>query len=310
MTRPELRMSFANAEALSREFESNLKHGRALLPEPSTLEVLSDCTLVVVHPDDARELALPAQVVMVSASGPVRGVGIELRPFDAGVREQLARFIEGVGAPRPQPTDAGSESAPRSEAADAVPGTVTGAVAQIDADPDPDAKASSETDSDAEAGAEASESNADADRDEHGASTDVQAQEGQLERMRNLSQSERQKLARRGELGERVLLERLYEKEVWGLLLHNPRITIPEIARIARKGSVPRPLLEQIADNNSWIQAPIVRRALLGNPRTTAESIQKLIRATPKHELKLMLKTTSYPIAVRDAARKALKPET
>ena len=55
---------------------------------------------------------------------------------------------------------------------------------------------------------------------------------------------------------------------------------------MARKGSIPRPLLELIVENNTWIQAPIVRRAILGNPRVSTEAIMKLLRMTPKHELR------------------------
>ena len=36
-------------------------------------------------------------------------------------------------------------------------------------------------------------------------------------------------------------LERLYGKQVWESLLHNAKVTVPEVARIARKGTIPRP---------------------------------------------------------------------
>jgi hypothetical protein len=134
----------------------------------------------------------------------------------------------------------------------------------------------------------------------------VQKQKARHERLRKLNQTQQQKIARRGELNDRVVLERLYGRNVWDSLLHNPKLTIPEVARIARKGTVPRPLLELIVDNNTWIQAPMVRRALLGNPRVSSEAIMKLLRITPKHELKVIHKTTTYSSQVRDMARKVL----
>ena len=76
---------------------------------------------------------------------------------------------------------------------------------------------------------------------------------------------------------------------------------------IARKGSVPRPLLELIVENNTWIGAPIVRRALLGNPRVSSEAILKLLRLTPKHELKSIQKTNTYSMQVREAAKRVLE---
>jgi hypothetical protein len=50
----------------------------------------------------------------------------------------------------------------------------------------------------------------------------------------------------------------------------------------------------------------MVRRALLSNPRVSSEAIMKLLRITPKHELKIIHKTTTYSSHVRDMARKVL----
>jgi hypothetical protein len=137
-------------------------------------------------------------------------------------------------------------------------------------------------------------------------SSGVQALSRQ-ERLRSLSPLEQLKVARKGELADRVMVERLYGKQVWEALLQNPRISLPEVARIARKGSVPRPLLEQIWENAAWTREPSVRRALLGNPKITGDAILKLLRQTPKHELKLLEKTTAYPNTVRETARKLLR---
>lgn len=126
-------------------------------------------------------------------------------------------------------------------------------------------------------------------------------------RLRNLSLAEQQKIAQRGEHQERVLLERLYGKLVWEALLRNPRITTPEVARIAKMGALPKPLLEIILGNGGWIQVPEIRRALLGNPRLAAEHIPKLLRLLPRHELKLLPSQTAYPQAVRDWARRLLR---
>jgi hypothetical protein len=144
------------------------------------------------------------------------------------------------------------------------------------------------------------------DPNEPRASTELQS-ENRQERLRTLNVTEQLKIARRGELSDRIVIERLYGKQVWAALLQNPRLTLPEVARIARKGTVPRPLIEQICDNAQWTKEPNVRRALLGNPKMTGDSILKLLRMMPKHELKVMEKATAFPISVRDAARKLLR---
>jgi hypothetical protein len=168
----------------------------------------------------------------------------------------------------------------------------------------------------AEAGPAEPDVDADADADPTNAetpdqadATDQQTQPARHERIRKLNATEQQKVARNGTYNDRILLERIYGRGVWEALLHNPKLTLPEVARIARKGTVPRPLLEYIVENASWIQAPIIRRALLSNPRLSGEAIMKLLRLTPKHELKIIHKTTAYSSQVREAARKALERE-
>jgi hypothetical protein len=127
------------------------------------------------------------------------------------------------------------------------------------------------------------------------------------ERLRNLSIAEQVKIAQRGQVAERIVLERTYGKTVWEPLLRNPRLTPPEVARIARMGALPRPLLELILANGAWLQVPEVRRALLANPGLGTDQILRVLRLVPKHELKIAATQTAYPIAVRDCARRLMR---
>lgn len=127
------------------------------------------------------------------------------------------------------------------------------------------------------------------------------------ERLRGLSLAQQIKLAHNGEVSERIVLERMYGKNVWEALLRNPRLTGPEVARLARMGALPRPQLEIIVGNGGWLQIPEVRRALLSNPRLGTDHIMKILRLMPKHELKLAAVQTAYPMAVRSVARTLLK---
>jgi hypothetical protein len=127
------------------------------------------------------------------------------------------------------------------------------------------------------------------------------------ERLRGLTLAAQLKVAVSGEQHERIVLERLYGKNVWETLLRNPRLTAPEVARIARYGALPRVLLEIILANNAWLQVPEVRRALLSNSRLATDQIMKVLRLTPKHELKLAAIQTAYPQAVRTAAKMILR---
>jgi hypothetical protein len=127
------------------------------------------------------------------------------------------------------------------------------------------------------------------------------------DRLRHLPLAQQLKRAHSGDLQERILLERMYGKNVWEALLRNPRLTPPEVSRIARMGQLPRPLIEIIVNNGAWLQIGEVRRALLVNPRLQTDQILRVLRVLPRHELKLAAVQTSYPYPVRDAARRLLR---
>ena len=191
--------------------------------------------------------------------------------------------------------DAGAEPA---EPEPTVPGMAALGAAETEATDDADAAtddANAETD-DADAAGERRGLGARIPRNVH-------------ERLRGLNLVAQLKVATSGELHERIVLERLYGKNVWETLLRNPRLTPPEVSRIARYGSLPRILLEIILANSAWLAVPEVRRALLSNPRLGTDQIAKVLRLVPKHELRLAAIQTAYPHAVRNAAKMLLRSE-
>lgn len=127
-----------------------------------------------------------------------------------------------------------------------------------------------------------------------------------FERVRNLNTTEQQRYAREGTQPERVALERRYGKLVWETLLRNTRITPPEVAKIARNGTIPKPFVEIIVNNAAWLKIPEIRRALFSNPRCTGEYVHRVLRHVPKPELKNIPATTMYTMEVRNAARTLL----
>jgi hypothetical protein len=131
--------------------------------------------------------------------------------------------------------------------------------------------------------------------------------EARAARLRNLTPAQRMQVARGSVPDERVLLERIYGSAVWELLLRNPKITVPEVARMARKGTMPRPLLDLIAENEQWVRHSLIRRALLGNPRLSADAINRVLRTLPPRELKLVPQQTAYPPSVRQAATRLMR---
>ena len=110
-----------------------------------------------------------------------------------------------------------------------------------------------------------------------------------------------------GNPAERAMLERLYGPNVWEALIASGRLSPPEVARIARKGTVPRPLLESIGANGAWLASSLVQRALLSNPRCPTTLVQRILQLLPRRELQLVPVQAAYPMAVRQAAKVMLK---
>jgi len=127
------------------------------------------------------------------------------------------------------------------------------------------------------------------------------------ERLRNLPVTEQLRVAREGSITERIVLERLYGKMVWETLLRNTRVSVPEVARLAKMGTMPRPLLELIVGNPAWLKVPQIRRALLANPRLSQDLVHRVLQLLPRDELQLVPQITAYPPAVRMAAKGMLK---
>lgn len=237
------------------------------------LEALSECEVVVQHGE--VELRLPAKVVYVGGGG----AGLELIGFNAEIKEKLAQLQQGVGTPS-QPLPKVKLSLELDPLEDDEPVMISDQLSPEVARPD---------------------------KSEDEEAEDVEHKKIPLnvhERLRGLNLNEQVKMAMHGEQHERIVLERMYGKTVWEPLLRNPRITGPEVARIARMGQLPKPLIEVICNNGAWLQIPEIRRSLLSNPRLVPDQINRVLRLLPKHELKLAQKQPAYPHAVRDAAKR------
>ncbi len=127
-----------------------------------------------------------------------------------------------------------------------------------------------------------------------------------LDKLRGLSLPQQVRKAASSNPATRMALERIYGKAVWEALLRNPRLTAPEVSKLARMGTMPRVLLEHIVNNGAWLQIPEVRRALLTNPRLGTDQILRVLRLMPKHELKVASTSATYTFAVRDAAKRLI----
>ncbi len=274
-----LYLSFPDRAAFEREYDANLAHGRAFVSGATGYELFAPCTLVLRHPDRTDELRIACDVVMVQSEGPLAGVALQFHDRSERARAELGAFCaQGSCGPSPEPPEPVDEA--------------------TDADDEGDDALLAETERGDDAAAEAC---AAPPRPRLSFSNE------RRERLRNLKAADRAKVAQGPVLEDRVLLERLYGSAVWEALLHNPRVTVPEVAAMARKGTLPRPLLELIANNEQWVRQPLIRRALLGNPRLSGESALKVLRCLSARELRLVPQQTAYPLAVRQVAQRLIR---
>jgi hypothetical protein len=273
-------LGFADQASLAREHAQNLAQGRAFVPGATGLSLFSPCRLVVRHPS-GDTLELDCEVVNVLDQGPLQGVALQLTDQSEAARARLAAFVG-------QPVANANDGRP------------------ADGEPDDWEDASTgELPTDDEQEQEEEEESEDEDAGEEREPLNL-VKERQL-RLRNLDVAERINVARGPSMQDRILLERIYGALVWETLLRNPKITVPEMARIAKKGTISRPMLDLIVENEHWIHQSVVRRALLSNPRLSPDNANKVLRTLPHRELKLVPKQKAYPAIVRAAAQRLLK---
>jgi hypothetical protein len=127
------------------------------------------------------------------------------------------------------------------------------------------------------------------------------------EKVRTFSARERETCARSGALPERIALERCFGSSVWEGIVQNPQVTPPEVARIARNGTLPKNVLGIIVANGAWLSIGEVQRALLSNSRVKGSELDRVLRALAPSELRRVVQQTAYRAVVRQAAQKLVK---
>lgn len=265
------RFQFADLPALQNEVTQNLSKGRAFLRGASGALVRERCALYLVHPESQKAVTLPAEAVFIQNEGAFSGIGFELLNWDEGRAALLQLFVEsGIGETVPSDSESPLALEP------VLPANLG------DGDPE-----SLEEDT-----------------------FDPRSPRVQniYDRVRRMSAREQQQLARTGNLTERTALERCFAGAVWEGLLQNSQISGAEVARIAKKGTLPKPLLSQILASGTWLAIPEVQRALLGNPRVAGAELVRVLRAMPRQALQTLQHQTAYRSVVRAEAKKLLAP--
>lgn len=110
--------------------------------------------------------------------------------------------------------------------------------------------------------------------------------ENAWDRMRSLSQMEKILLAVKADRAERALLLQDNDPRVLLSLLRNPRLTVDEVARLAKSSFLTYQIAEVILKATQWMSSLDVRAGLVHNPKTPPAFALRILPTLPDSEVR------------------------
>ncbi|HEY0372063.1 MAG TPA: hypothetical protein VGD79_08670 [Thermoanaerobaculia bacterium] len=110
--------------------------------------------------------------------------------------------------------------------------------------------------------------------------------ENSWDRMRSLSQMEKILLAVKADRAERALLLQDNDPRVLLSLLRNPRLTVDEVARLAKSSFLNFQIAEVILKAAQWMSSLDVRVGLVHNPKTPPAFALRILPTLPDSEVR------------------------
>lgn len=130
--------------------------------------------------------------------------------------------------------------------------------------------------------------------------------ENAWDRMRALSQMEKMLLAVKAERSERALLLQDNDPRVLLSLLRNPRLTIDEVARLAKSAFLTYQIAEVIMKTSQWMANLDVRLNLIHNPKTPPAFALRILPTLPDLEVRNIARAGTN-MALKQAALRKLQ---
>lgn len=126
------------------------------------------------------------------------------------------------------------------------------------------------------------------------------------DRMRALSQMEKILLAVKADRTERALLLQDNDPRVLLSLLRNPRLTVDEVARLAKSPYLTFQLAEAILKATQWMSSLDVRLGLVHNPKTPQAFALRILPTLPDAEVRAIARGGTS-MALKQAAIRRLQ---
>ncbi len=126
------------------------------------------------------------------------------------------------------------------------------------------------------------------------------------DRMRALSQMEKLLLAVKADRAERALLLQDNDPRVLLSLLRNPRVTVDEVARMAKSTFLTYQIAEVIMKAGQWMASLDVRQGLIYNPKTPPAFALRILPTLPDADVRAIARAGTN-MALKQAALRRLQ---
>lgn len=133
------------------------------------------------------------------------------------------------------------------------------------------------------------------------------AGENAWDRMRSLSQMEKILLAVKADRTERALLLQDTDPRVILSLLRNPRLTVEEVARVAKSPHLTFQIADVIMKTAHWMASLDVRLNLIHNPKTPVAFALRVLPTLPDQEVRAIARAGTSMQLKQAALRKLQK---
>jgi len=129
------------------------------------------------------------------------------------------------------------------------------------------------------------------------------------DRVRGLSQMEKLLLAVKADRTERALLLQDNDPRVLLSLLRNPRLTVDEVARLAKSSFLTFQIADVIVKAGQWMGSLDVRLGLIHNPKTPPAFALRILPTLPDSEVRAIARTGTNT-TLKQAALRRLQGRT
>jgi hypothetical protein len=136
-------------------------------------------------------------------------------------------------------------------------------------------------------------------------SSSAERDQNTWDRMRSLSQMEKLLLAVKADRSERALLLQDNDPRVLLSLLRNPRLTVDEVARVAKSSFLTFQIADVISKTAQWMSSLDVRLGLIHNPKTPPALALRILPTLPDADVRAIARGGTN-MALKQAALRKL----